>query len=219
MSEEKIIMEYIHNNKIYHRSLLLIGCMIWGFSDIIALSLGLLELKPEIEIRNANGDVTYRGNLEYSDCDKDYTIISMNKHSLTNYFGIYCNKYLVAMIASSGFMGVFLGTVVAPYIYDNYGRRKPIIIASMFNSFIILLSTLSRNIYEMYIFIFFYGFSNLISHLAIFILISEVTHKSHRATSSMVVFNSFSLFGIIFSLSLNIWKIGKLYLELILYVL
>ncbi len=202
-------MEYIHNNKLYHRSLIFIGCMIWGFSDIIALSLGLLEIKPEIHIRDSNGDLTYTGPLNYRDCDKEYTIISMNKNSLVNYFGIYCNKYLVAMIASSGFFGVFLGTVIAPFIYDNYGRRKPIIISSLFNSIIILLSTFSRSIYELYIFIFFYGLTNLLSHLAIFIVISEVTHKHHRATSSMVVFNSFSLFGIIFSLMFKYFEDWK----------
>jgi MFS family permease len=208
MSDD-IILKHIHTNIKYQSTLIIIGCMIWGFSDIISLSLGLLEIKPEVEVFK-NDTMIYKGYLDYKYCNQNYTITHMNQHSLVNYFGVYCDKYLVALIGSFNFLGVFLGTIVSPFIFDTYGRRLPIVVCCFLNSAILIISTFVWNIYQMYICVLLYGFTNLISHISIFLIINEVTSKGRRAFYSMIIFNSFALFGMIFTLEFQYfqdWKV------------
>jgi MFS family permease len=199
--EENIILEHIYGNKEYQRRILFISCMIWGLLDVFSLSLGLLEIKPVVDVYDSKGILVSHGPLAYEYCDNPnftYTIKEKSLNSIVNYFSIYCDKYLVAFIGSFNFLGVFLGTLVSPFIIDHFGRRNPTIIPVGLYSILIFLSTFAQNIQTMYLYIFLCGFTNLISHIAVFLLLNEVTRKEKRSMYSSIIFNSFAMFGIIY---------------------
>ena len=206
LDEEKLILEYFYEKKGYHKRILAISCLIWGLLDIFSLTLGLLELKPIIEIIDDSGVVSYKGPLQYEYCNSNFTILDYSKNSLVNYFEIYCNKYLVALIGSVNFLGVLIATLIAPFIIDNYGRKYPTIICLCIYPILLSASTYVQNIYWMYFFIFFCGFTNLISNIAIFLLLNELIIKHKRSKYSATVFNSFAMFGIIFTWSFYFLK-------------
>ncbi len=52
--EENIILDHIYGNQEYQRRLLSVACLIWGLLDIFSLSLGLLELKPIVNVFDLN---------------------------------------------------------------------------------------------------------------------------------------------------------------------
>lgn len=208
-SDEIKILEFIQKDKDYQIKLLIVACCIWGFLDLFSLSLGILEIKPIVEIVDKDKRNSYYGPLEYNQCNMNYDIIELNPSSIVNYFKIFCNPYLVALIGAINFTGVLAGTIIAPFIVDKYGRKRPIIYACLLHSIVLFSCTYAKNIQTMYFFIFFCGFSNLISHLAIFILLNEVASKENRAFYSTIVFNSFAIFGILFSIEffyLSYWK-------------
>jgi MFS family permease len=213
--EENIILDHIYEKSEYQRRLLSVACLIWGLLDIMSLSLGLLELKPIVDVYDKiSGNIIFHGPLRYEYCESQgtstfYIVRKISENSLVVYFDIYCNKYLVAMIGSCNFFGVLVGTLISPFIVDHYGRRKPIIIACGIYSILIFLATFSPNIYIMLFFIFICGFTNLIAHISVFLLLNEVTKKEKRAKYSSIIFNSFALFGIIYVWSfyyIRYWK-------------
>jgi MFS family permease len=199
--EENIILEHIYGNKEYQRRVLSISCLIWGLLDVFSLSLGLLELKPIVDVYDSKGIFVSQGPLAYEYCNNQnfsFTIKEKSLNSIVNYFSIYCDKYLVALIGSFNFLGVLLGTLVSPFIIDHFGRRNPTIVPVGVYSILIFLSTFAQNIQTMYIYIFLCGFTNLISHISVFLLLNEVTIKEKRSMYSSIIFNSFAMFGIIF---------------------
>ncbi len=201
IKEENIILEHIYGNREYQRRVLTISCLIWGLLDVFSLSLGLLELKPIADVFDAKKQLVFHGPLPYDYCENanfTYVITEQSHHSLVNSFEIYCNKYLVALIGSFNFLGVLIGTLISPFIIDHFGRRNPIIIAVGIYSVFIFLSTFSQNIQVMFIYVFLCGFTNLISHIAVFLLLNEVTRKEKRSMYSSIIFNSFAMFGIVF---------------------
>jgi MFS family permease len=210
--EEMIIPEQIYGSISYQRRLLIIACLVWGFLDIFSLSLGILEMKPIIETKQLNTDSSssYTRPLTYSNCNEDYTIVYSYPQSLVSYFQISCDRLSVALIASVNFAGVLAGTLISPFIVDTFGRRKPIIFACLFYSIFLFVSVFSPSIGIMLIFIFLCGMTNLVSHIAIFILLNEVTRKDKRASHSAIVFNSFALFGIVFTWELYLIQSWRL---------
>ena len=74
MIEDTIIIEHIYGNQQYQRRLLSVACLIWGLLDIFSLSLGLLELKPIVEVKDyKSGSIIYNGPLEYDYCNMKNT--------------------------------------------------------------------------------------------------------------------------------------------------
>jgi MFS family permease len=107
------------------------------------------------------------------------------------------------------FLGISIGTLISPYLIDHFGRRKPIIISIAIYCLLLIISTFSKDINIMLIFIFSCGLTNLISHISIFILLNEVTRKENRSQYSALLFNSFALFGIIYVWEFYYFKTWK----------
>ena len=198
-SDSFLMFESITNNKTYQTQVLCIACLIWGFLDVFSLTLGLLEVRPEI-MTSING-IPLNKTLTYEDCANNNYTLSDNQvgYSIIIYFNIYCNRLLVALIGSVNFMGVFCGTLIAPTLLDKLGRVKPILGSLIMFIFVLFLSIQTRNIIMFLICIFFVGFFNLIAHISVYILMNEITRKEKRSFYSVLMFNSYAVFGIFFT--------------------
>jgi len=213
-----MIFESIHNNDLYQKQVLTLACLIWGFLDVFSLTLPLLEIRPEVSVSYQGS--TQTRTLTYQDCENGgYKLLEIQTgQSIIIYFDIYCNKYWVALIGSVNFLGVFFGTLVSPVLLDKIGRKIPVSISILAFIISLLGSTLANNIQVFLICIFFVGLSNLTAHISIFLLVNEITQKENRSIFSVIMFNSYAVFGIIFTwlfYYLDNWK-KVFYLDLIL---
>ena len=200
-------LESVGDNNRFQLNCLILACLVWGFCDLVGLSLGLLELRPLV--------MTEKGimHLDYELCESNnYTFLpDQIKHSYVINYGIYCNPMLVSLIGISSFLGVLTGTIFIPTIIDKIGRKIPLVtFVGCFGLIFLIYSLLPLNIIFLYTFLYFQGICNIISHYSSYILISEIVNRHSRATYSTFILNSFTCFGIIYTWLL--YSIQDLYL-------
>src|SRR5690554_5945082 len=91
-------LELIGNNNKYQHVNLFFLFSIGLLVDVVFYGIPLMETNPIVK-RLENGD-NIKVQLNYTMCDKNYTIDYENsKASWTIKYNIYCNKFLVSLIA------------------------------------------------------------------------------------------------------------------------
>jgi MFS family permease len=194
--DTRLFLSTVGDNNKYQIRALILACLVWGFCDLVGLTLGLLELRPLVSTS------TGIQSLDYGLCETgNYKILDHQiKHSYVINYGIYCSPGLVSLIGVFSFLGVLTGTIFIPTIIDKIGRKTPLVTFVFLFGFIFLIySFLPVNIICLYIFLYLQGISNIISHYSSYILISEIVNRHWRATYSTYILNSFTCFGIIYT--------------------
>jgi hypothetical protein len=173
-------LELVGNNNLYQVVICLLLLVMGIFGDLMHSGMPLMETPPIVNIES-DGKIIQK-EINYTICKHhlNFTInATESKSSWVNDYNIYCDKFLVSLIAFIFLLGGLVGTLFVQCL-KNKGAKFGFIFVSLLMSFAGVLVFI-KNIYIFYIFLFIYGFCCLNIFILKVNIMTEITNKSYRS--------------------------------------
>jgi len=193
-------LEVSGNNNKYQKLLLITSCLVWFCVDFLSINVATLLFFPEMKCLSKKSGV-YVECTEKDCCDENlysHFIPEVKYNNILTDRKLYCEKLQITMVAGVFTFGVVVGSYLASYFADNYGRKLVALVSLISFSVFTVLFGLIDNTVIMIMGLFVIGLGSAGGTLSSFVLTMEVVDTNKRNLYGVIINSSYGVSGLIY---------------------